>query len=56
MIQTVAFGLHLFEHLKTAGFHFKTELVDEELTDQLHKTNDINSSCSPDFQAYRNRM
>lgn len=41
---SVAFGLRLFEHLKTAGFDFKTELVDEDLTDQMDKTNDINSS------------
>lgn len=36
---SVAFGMSLFEHLKTAGFHFKTELFDQELVDQVQETN-----------------
>lgn len=37
---SVAFGgVSLFEHLKIAGFHFKTEILDKELADQMRETN-----------------
>lgn len=51
---SVAFGLHLFEHLKTAGFQFETEFLNQDIIDQKYNTN--NSSSSLDFQSFRNRM
>ena len=36
---SVAFGESLYEHLKIAGFHFKTELVAQELVDCMQGNN-----------------
>jgi hypothetical protein len=43
--------MRLFEHLKTAGFHFKTEIVDQELIDKMDETNDITQL--PQFSSIR---
>lgn len=49
---SVAFGKRLFDRLEAAGVSFKTELVDEALTDQMYETNDSATLPNPTQKHY----